>query len=265
MPSLVAVNAFDLKEMMKEIGAFELTPEIIRGEHKPPRPQPKRPPQEKKPDPLEVLDKAGLEVSEEVKKKIQASPEQIRAAELETIAEATELAMYQKVRCGGCKAVAELLAADVVTAWRPAWSEEAFLMRVQGFCESPAFPGFYQVTAPEEKRGEEKPPHLTAYRLERLKLKANLSTTEFSNRTLVRVCREHVDEQDTEVSEQAHALVGKAQKEDPELQDKEKKSALSAALQASFERLLCRRTCKAQGGGATAGGRRAGKAKGAEL
>merc|ERR1719237_519683 len=102
----------NIADMMKEIGAYELTPEMIRDGKAPGQEQkaPPKPPKQEKPDPLKVMDEGGLEVNDAMKEKIKANPELVKQAELDTIAEATQLAMYQRVRCSGCKAVGELLA-----------------------------------------------------------------------------------------------------------------------------------------------------------
>eukprot|EP00419_Tripos_fusus_P075763 CAMPEP_0172903466 /NCGR_PEP_ID=MMETSP1075-20121228/170613_1 /TAXON_ID=2916 /ORGANISM="Ceratium fusus, Strain PA161109" /LENGTH=97 /DNA_ID=CAMNT_0013760289 /DNA_START=28 /DNA_END=318 /DNA_ORIENTATION=+ len=95
----------NIADMMKEIGAYELTPEMIRDGKTPGQEQkaPPKPPKQEKPDPLKVMDEGGLEVNDAMKEKIKANPEFVKQAELDTIAEATQLAMYQRVRCSGCK------------------------------------------------------------------------------------------------------------------------------------------------------------------
>jgi len=230
----------NIAEMMKEIGAFELSPEMIRqgGKEKPQEP-PKLPKQEK-PDPLKVLHDGGLEVSDAVREKIKTSPELVKQAELDTIAESTQLAMYQRVRCSGCKAIGELLALDIATGWKASLRQEAMLERVQVFCDGASFPGSYQVVLPKPGVEDEQPPHLIEYRLEKSTEQQN-ATAENSAKALRRICHEHINTHDTEVAEKAMAFMKKASKKTAE-----KQAAPSAGLQEKLDRLLCRRTCSSR-------------------
>jgi len=226
----------DIAQMMKEIGAKQVTQEMID--------KAKAEAKEKPLDPVQVLKQGGLNVNEDLARRIEASPDKVKEAKEETIAEATALAMYQQVRCDGCKAIAELLAADLVSSWRPKWTRESFLERTQSFCESPGFPGDYQVVAGAESKDGD--PQQEVYKLE--KSTQQLVTTKHSAMALARICREHVDEHDTKAAKEASIAVNRALKEvgdTSKLQDMFRQTPTpSGDLQHTLEGLLCKRVCK---------------------
>uniref|UniRef100_A0A7S2DEC0 DUF3456 domain-containing protein n=1 Tax=Alexandrium andersonii TaxID=327968 RepID=A0A7S2DEC0_9DINO len=161
--------------------------------------------------------------------------------------EVMELSMYKQVRCRACKAVAELIAADMLAAWRPSWNKDSFLEHVQGFCESDSFPGEYQVVA-KSVSSEAAADGTQAFSLKRTTEQSSISP--ISVRALRRVCRDDINDFGEQVAKESLRAVEHARKEagdDERLLDAfAKKPSPTGALQHGLELLFCKRSCKSR-------------------
>lgn len=223
-------------------------------------------------DTVDMLENSGIAVTKEKTEEIRNSPDKARDAYMEAVAETTQLVIYKEVRCEGCQLAAELLASHLVESWKASWDEEKVLERVQLFCESEAFPQGRQALIPDKnpeeppskegeaaKEGEEKPkekskeepkskseqsetPDTYVSPLDRYhgyaieKSDAEVATTPFSLVALRRICSEGVFEHDTDIAENAVAVMAKSGEQ----------AERQAKLQKKYEKLMCSRACKAK-------------------
>jgi hypothetical protein len=207
-----AAPAPHVQDMLKDLGAVEVTDDMIEkslneGRRKKAEAARKAEARvaEMNKDPLEKLRDGGLDVTETQEAKIRESPDSVKEAMDESVAQATQLAMYQQARCGGCSVVAEVLGSDMQAAWKKGWSKDSVLNFVQNFCESKALPGGYQVVAfgnPEDT---------TEYVYVVEKYDGVSATTPHSEATIRRICKEQVDDLDGEIAKQAVKLTKVAQ------------------------------------------------------
>jgi hypothetical protein len=201
--------------MMQEMGAVEVTDEMIQkslteGRKKKAENAAKTEAimSERNKGAAETLQEGGLDLTDAQQERMRESPDKIQEAKDEAIASATQLAMYQHVRCEGCSVVAECLGTDLQAAWKKGWKKDSVLSYVQSFCESKALPGGYQVVAmaPEV----DSPEHV--YIVE--KFDGVIATTPHSLETIRRICREQVDDLDGEIAKQAVKLTEVAHSSD---------------------------------------------------
>lgn len=231
--ALLAVPAVaDLKDMMREIGAKEVGDDgKLRAVPAAPPPPPLE--EEPTPDPVALLKKSGIDVTPEKAAEMQ-DPVKLREVRESTIAQATQTAMYRQVRCEGCQVAAELLVWDLISAWLPKWDEDKALTHTQNFCDSKSFPDDYQVTVKTATGGhEDNVTYTVEYKKEDGPLKIH------SEGTMRRICKESVDEHDTDIAE----LIATKMKG---LDKNTDKDAMTPQLRKKVEGMMCKRSCKGE-------------------
>lgn len=198
----------NMNDMMKDLGAVEVTDEMIQKSLAEGRKeqaekarvdaalhaqQEARKAQQTNvlKDPVNELRGLGVDVSDGSAERMRDAPDRVKEAMDESVAAATQLAMYQQARCEGCQAFAEVFASSIMAAWQPKWSQNSVLEYAQAYCDSDALSGPYQIIAVGNDTHME-------YVVD--KFSGEDATTPHSLETFRRICREAVYEHDEDIS-----------------------------------------------------------------